>query len=497
MAEEQSPVRVRFAPSPTGLLHIGGLRTALYNYLLARKHDGQFILRIEDTDRARYVPDAEDDIRRALDWAGLSCDEGPDAGGPHGPYRQSERSERYREHARRLVETGRAYYAFDTPEELEAMREREKTPDNPTPKYGARTRRRMTNALTLSDEEVEERLERGDDYVVRLKTPPERTIQFDDEVRGGVSFEAGELDDQVLLKSDGLPTYHLANVVDDHAMRITHVIRGEEWLSSTPKHILMYEAFGWEPPKMAHLPLILSPDGGKLSKRDAETAGLPVNVRAYRGEYEPEGVINFLALLGWHPSTDEELFSLDELAEAFSLERVGSAGVQFDADKLDWFNQQHVGRLSADTLADRARPHLREQGYEPNGDYLRAVAALVQDRMGRTSDLATRYGFFFEDPAEYDEEGVSKRWKDDSADLLLAYADRLEEAASFDEETTEQVLRDLADERGVGAGAIIHPTRLAVSGRHYGPSLFAMMAVLGRERCTRRMRRAADVLGGL
>lgn len=496
-AASSGPVRVRFAPSPTGLLHIGGLRTALYNYLLARRAGGQFILRIEDTDRERFVPEAEDDILEALRWAGLGYDEGPDAGGEAGPYRQSERGGRYGEFAEALVEKGHAYYAFDTQDELAAMRERLRSADNPQPKYDASTRQEMKNSLTLPEGEVAERLERGAEHVVRLKVPRDRTIRFEDEVRGWVSFEASGLDDQVLLKSDGLPTYHLANVVDDHQMNVTHVIRGEEWLSSTPKHKIMYDAFGWTMPRMAHLPLIMSPVGGKLSKRDADEQGIPVSVREYReAGYEPEALLNFLAFLGWNPGTEEEVFSLGDLAEAFSLERVGQSGVQFDLDKLKWFNQQHLHRLPPETVARRARPHLDAAGYDPSDDYLTEVAALMQERLDFAKDLAGEQGaFFFEEPDEYEEKGVKKRWKDDSAGLLEAYADRLEDADRLDAETVEEVLRALADEHDAGAGRVIHPTRLAVSGRSYGPGLFSMMAVLGKETCLRRMRRAAERLG--
>lgn len=493
-----APVRVRFAPSPTGYLHVGGLRTALYNYLYARKHGGRFILRIEDTDRQRYVEGAEEDIRQSLHWAGLTYDEGPDAGGSHGPYRQSERGETYRRYAEQLVQEGKAYYAFDTPDELEAMREKYRLDtDTPSPKYDAVTRMEMTNALTLSEEEVQRRLDEGAEYVIRLKVPRDETVRFEDRIRGWVTFDTGELDDQVLIKSDGMPTYHLANVVDDHRMEVTHVIRGEEWLPSTPKHILLYQFLGWEPPQMAHLPLILSPEGGKLSKRDADELGIPINVRDYRERgYEPAALVNYLAFLGWNPGTEQEVFTLDELVEAFSIERVGSAGVQFNLDKLRWYNEQFVRALSPEEIAERARPVLEAKGYAPDDAYLAAVATLMRDRISFADDLATTCTYFFEDPSDYDEKGVEKRWKEDSAALLTAYADLLGQEEHFDEDTAESVLRALAKERDVGAGRIIHPTRLAVSGVSFGPSLFAMMDVLGRETCIRRIRRAVDVLGG-
>ena len=496
MATQPGGVRVRFAPSPTGLLHIGGLRTALYNYLFARRQGGTFLLRIEDTDQERYVEGAEQDILDSLRWAGLPVDEGPDVGGPHAPYRQSERGDRYRHYAEALIEAGHAYYAFDTPDELDAMRARLQEAGNPAPKYGAATRGSMRNALALPDAEVERLLAAGTPYVVRLKVPQGETVRFHDAIRGDVAIDTAELDDQVLLKSDGLPTYHLANVVDDHEMKITHVIRGEEWLPSTPKHILLYRYFGWEPPAMAHLPLILSPNGGKLSKRHAEAAGIPVSVREYRDAgYEPEALLNFLAFLGWNPGTEQELFALDALTEAFSLDRVGSAGVQFNLDKLRWYNEQHLRRLSVETLIERARPHLTEAGIDPEDPAVPAIARMMQERIHFARDLATDVAYFFEPPPQYDAAGVKKRWKADSAELLTAYADRLEQADGFSEERAEALLRALAEEREVGAGRIIHPTRLALSGVTFGPSLFEMMAVLGREACVERLREAVRVLG--
>ena len=488
MATDPS-VRVRFAPSPTGRLHIGGLRTALYNYLFARKHDGDFVLRIEDTDQARYEPGAEDDIRDALSWTGLEYDEGPEQGGDYGPYRQSERTERYRQYAETLIEAGRAYYAFDSEEELEQMRDEHGA-------YDSSTRGQMRNSLTLADDEVERLRSESENAVVRLKVPRRESVQFEDEIRGAVSFDTEEIDDQVLLKSDGMPTYHLANIVDDHLMDISHVIRGEEWLSSTPKHVLMYDALGWEPPTFAHLPLILSPTGGKLSKRDANELGIPVYVTDYReAGYEPDALLNFLALLGWSPGTEEELFGLDDMIDAFSLDRVGASGVQFDLDKLRWVNEHSVRDLSIDALAERARPYIETEGYEVSDERLRTICELVQDRIQVAPEVVTDNRYFFEDPDEYEEAGVEKRWNEESADLLLAYTERLEEVDTFDTDTVETELRDLADEKGVGAGAIIHPSRLAVSGRSYGPGVFGLLAAVGKKACIRRMRRAAETLG--
>jgi glutamyl-tRNA synthetase len=495
MASDDS-VRVRFAPSPTGYLHIGGLRTALYNYLFARKHDGTFILRLEDTDRSRYVADAEDDIAEALKWTHLSYDEGPDVGGEHAPYRQSERQSLYQDYAQRLVDAGAAYYAFDTEEELEAMRTRHQNNGEPTPAYDAATRTSMRNSLTMSEEKVGRLINEGEEYVIRLKVPRQQTVSFEDEIRGTVSFDTSEIDDQVLLKSDGMPTYHLANIVDDHLMDISHVIRGEEWLSSTPKHVLMYEAMGWTPPTYAHLPLILSPQGGKLSKRDANELGIPVYVTDYKEEgYEPEGLVNFLALLGWNPGTEEELFALDEMAAAFSLDGVGASGVQFDIDKLRWVNEHYVRDLSVDELADKARPFVEAEGYRVSADRLRTICSLVRERIQVVPEVVTDNRYFFEDPEEYDPEGVEERWTEASADLLSAYADELEGLDSFDADTLETTLRDLADEKDVGAGAIIHPSRLAVSGRTFGPGVFGLLAAVGQDACVRRMRRAVDTLG--
>lgn len=489
-------VRVRFAPSPTGYLHVGGLRTALYNYLFARKHNGQFILRIEDTDQERYVEDAEEDILGSLEWAGMTYDEGPDLGGPFSPYRQSERRDIYHKYVKHLIESGDAYYAFDTPEEIEAMRVRMQEQGIASPRYDASTRMKMKNSFTISEDEVQKRIESGDQYVVRLKVPEGEAIRFNDLIRGWVSFDTSEIDDQVLIKSDGMPTYHLANVVDDHLMGITHVIRGEEWLPSTPKHIILYRAFGWEPPKMAHLPLILSPEGGKLSKRNADRIGIPVSVRQYRDEgYEPSALVNFLAFLGWNPGTEQEVFTLEELISAFSIDRVGSSGVQFNLDKLQWYNQQFIRRLSAEELAARVRPFVEKQGDSLDDKYLTKVCTLMQDRITRVEDVVSTAPYFFRPPEAYEEAGIKKRWKDDSSRLLTLFSAQVEQLSQFDAASIEESLRKIAEEEGVGAGRIIHPTRLAVSGVSYGPSLFEMMEVLGKDECVRRIRRAVEVLG--
>ena len=488
-------IRVRFAPSPTGLLHIGGLRTALYNYLLARRSGGAFVLRIEDTDQARFVPEAEQDILDSLAWAGLSFDEGPQTSGPHQPYYQSARTQLYADAARRLIEEGRAYVAFDTPEEIEVMRQRLRTDATPNPTYDASTRGEMTNSLTLDAEEVQRRLDAGEPPVVRLKVEPGRTVAFEDLVRGEVAFETDGVDDQVLIKSDGLPTYHLANVVDDHAMQISHVIRGEEWLSSTPKHLLLYEALGWEPPQFAHLPLLLSPTGGKLSKRNAEKQGIPVSVRQYReAGYEPEALVSYLALLGWSPGDDRERFTLAELVEAFSLDRVHKAGAKFDLEKLAWLNGQVLRDLPTPEIARRARPAVEARVGEVSEERLAEAVDLLRERLQFAHDLADAT-YLFEDPETYDEGGLKKRWKDDSARLVSLYADRLESADAFTEESTEAAMRGLAEDEGVGFGRVIHPVRLAATGTPVGAGMFETLVAIGRDATIRRLRRAAEVLG--
>lgn len=490
-----TPVRVRFAPSPTGHLHIGGLRTALYNYLFARKHGGSFVLRIEDTDQKRFMPDAEADILESLAWAGLSFDEGPGLDGAFGPYHQSERSEIYREIADQLLAQNDAYLAFDTEEELQAMRDRLTSDEVVNPRYDCRSRTKMRNSLSLSKEEVAALLKADIPHVVRLKIEPGNMVSFRDLIRGDVQFESINIDDQVLIKSDGLPTYHLANVVDDHLMGITHVIRGEEWLSSTPKHILLYQALGWEPPEMAHLPLILSPSGGKLSKRSADRAGIPVSVKVYRDAgYESAALINFLALLGWNPGDERELFDLSGLSNSFSLTRVGQSGVQFDLKKLQWFNEHYLRNRSAEDIASEIQPMLGQSGLKPDLDYLVDVVDLMRERISFPSDLL-KSKYFFEEPSSYDEQAVRKTWKDDSRELVEAYADKLEALESFDVGSLEIALRDLAEDRDISARKIIHPVRLTASGMAAGPGLFELLALIGKEQTIRRLRAGALKLG--
>lgn len=488
-------VRVRFAPSPTGWLHIGGLRTALYNYLFARHHGGTFVLRIEDTDQERFVEGAEADILGGLAWAGLQVDEGPHVGGPYAPYRQSERSARYQACVRYLLDRGHAYYAFDTPEALAEARAQAEAQGG-TFRYDAITRQSLRNAFTMTADEVAEAVQSGAPYVVRLAVPAGQEILVRDAIRGEVVFSTDEVDDQVLLKSDGLPTYHLANVVDDHDMAITHVIRGEEWLPSVPKHLMLYQFFGWEAPKMAHLPLIMSPSGGKLSKRNAEKMGIPVSVRQYReAGYEPEAVVNFLALLGWNPGDEREQFTLDELVHAFSLDRIGKSGALFNMDKLAWFNGMAVRALTPEALAERARPALEQAGWVLPETERIAAAALLQERLGKAGDLAT-ITWLFADPESYDPAAVKKRWKPQSAALLHALANHLEHATDVDFATSlHPAFEAVANENGVGAGSLSPLVRLAVTGVMAGPDLHALMAHLGRETCMRRLRRCAERLG--
>lgn len=490
-------VRVRFAPSPTGFLHIGGLRTALYNYLFAKNQDGVFVVRIEDTDQSRFVEGAERDIVDSLNWCGMNYDEGPDKPGKFGPYRQSERKDLYAQYAEQLVEQGNAYYAFDTPDELNKMRERLKKSGNPSPKYDAITRMSMQNSLTLPAEEVESKLKKGEDYVIRLKVPRRETIRFEDEIRGYVSFESKGLDDQVLLKSDGMPTYHLANVVDDHLMEITHVIRGEEWLSSAPKHILMYQYFGWEPPRMAHLPLIMSPSGGKLSKRKAESEGIPINTKDYiEQKFEPEALVNFLAYLGWSPGDDTEIHSMDELAELFSLDRVSKGGAVFDYKKLIWYNEHYLRAKSADELYPRIKAIAEEHGIEPKEDYMKQIIPLMKDRVSKVEDFVTLGRFFFEDPEEYEDRAM-KKWKDDSAELLQAYVKEIEDldGEEFEAKTLKDKIKEVIEAHDVGFGKLMMPLRIAISGMGYGPDLTPTIELLGKETTVRRINKAIEKLG--
>ncbi len=499
-------VRVRFAPSPTGPLHIGGVRTALFNYLFARRHGGTFILRIEDTDRTRYVEGAEAYIKESLHWCGLAPDEGPDQGGPAAPYRQSERKEIYREHVNRLLEEGKAYYAFDTPEELEALR-REYEARKETFSYDHRVRGKLKNSLVMSREEVERLLGEGVPYVVRFRIDPGETLTMHDEIRGEVTVDTSTLDDKVILKADGMPTYHLANIVDDHLMGITHVIRGEEWLPSLPLHVLLYRAFGWRPPVFAHLPLILKPEGkGKLSKRDGDRMGFPVfplDWKTPEGEvypgyreqgYFPEAVVNMLALLGWNPGTDQEIFSLEEMARLFSLDRINKAGARFDPQKARWFNHQYLQRKPLAEVAALFGEELKKRGIEADPAYVEKVVALVRERVDFVRELWDEAYFFFRAPEEYDEKVVKKRWKGDVPELMDELAVLLAAVEPFESGVLEEKVKAWIEEKGAGMGKVLNALRLLLVGTSKGPHLFDIMEMIGKEETVARIKRGISKL---
>jgi glutamyl-tRNA synthetase len=463
---------------------VGGLRTALYNFLYARHNNGSFILRIEDTDRSRYVEGAVENLIETLRWAGLEFDEGPGKGGPAGPYIQSERLTLYREHAQKLLESGKAYYAFDTPEELEEMRKQQEGTGLPV-----KHERRMAR---LSPEQVRQNLDSGVPAVIRMRVPDNETIAFDDVVRGRVEFSSEQLDNQVLIKSDGYPTYHLANVVDDHSMGITHVIRGEEWLSSTPKHVLLYTSFGWECPTFAHLPLLLNPDRSKLSKRQGDVA-----VEDYRRKgYLPEALVNFVALLGWNPGDEREIFSLQQLVEEFSLERVGKSGAVFNLEKLSWMNTTHLRSRSDEELARLVRPSIEAAGFPAQpAEYLQSVVRLMRERIEMPDDLPRQGGYFFRDPDSYDQQSRKKNWKPETPAQLSAVREGLEGLGTFDHGSVESTIRGAGERLGVGASKLIHPLRLALTGVSAGPGLFELITLLGKETCVRRIDRAISLLG--
>lgn len=492
-------VRVRFAPSPTGPLHIGGVRTALYNYLFAKQHGGDFILRIEDTDQTRYVEGAEDYILEALDWFGLELDEGPQQGGSVGPYRQSERKDMYRTYAEELVQKGHAYYAFDSSEDLAEMRKRYEAEGMHSPKYDRTTRTSMKNSFTLSQDEVNSLKESCPHIVIRLDIPIDETVSFTDIVRGDVSFDSNELDDKVILKADGMPTYHLANIVDDHLMEISHVIRGEEWLSSTAHHVLMYRFFGWNAPAFAHLPLILKPSGkGKLSKRDGAKFGFPVfplqwdaGEEVYAGfredGYLPEAVINFLSLLGWSPGDDQELFSKAELIEKFSLEKIVKSGARFDIDKSRWFNQQYLIQASDEDLAQRLLPLTKAKGLDICEEYLVNVARLMKERVHLIPEIIDQGHFLLNKPLDYDAKNARKKYKPENHAHFLAIHQRLNEIDTWDATTTQEAVKSYITDNELSFGAIMPILRIALCGTMKGPDLFETMALLGKEEVLERL----------
>lgn len=500
-------VRVRFAPSPTGALHIGGVRTALYNYLFAKQNGGDLLLRIEDTDSQRFVQGAEEYIIESFKWLGIKFDEGVGIGGNHAPYRQSERRDIYKKYVTQLIDAGYAYLAFDTPEELE-----EKRKTIPNFQYDAHTRMGGKNSLTLSKEEVNERIAKGEKYVVRIKVEPNEEIEVDDIIRGKVIINSNVLDDKVLYKAaDELPTYHLANIVDDHLMEITHVIRGEEWLPSAPLHVLLYRYLGWADtmPRFAHLPLLLKPEGnGKLSKRDGDRLGFPVFPLQWKDPktgdissgyreagYFPEAVVNFLALLGWNPGTEQEIFSLDELVKAFKLEKVSKAGARFDYEKGKWFNKEYLQKKTNDEIAKLYAPILKEKGIECEQSKLVYIVSLVKNRVAFVGDLWEETNFFFLAPTEYDEKSLKKRWKPESPDILRELAVVLDGLKDYNATTeNEKIVLDWVASKGYNLGLVMNSFRITLVGAARGPHIFDIMAIIGKEETLSRLNKAIDVI---
>lgn len=479
-----SDIRVRFAPSPTGYLHVGGLRTALYNYLFAKKNNGKFILRIEDTDRSRYVEGAVENLTAALKWAGLQYDEGPDAGGNYGPYLQSERLNIYHKYADELINKGHAYHCFCTQERLEKLREEQQRQKLPQAKYDK-------HCLSLTKSEIEEKLERGIPKVVRLNVIPNQRIVFNDIIRGTVEFESNNIDDQILIKSDGYPTYHLANVIDDHLMKISHVIRGEEWLSSTPKHVLLYDFFGWERPAFAHLPLLLNPDRTKLSKRQGDVA-----VEDYRDKgYLKEALINFVALLGWNAGNDKEFYYMDELVEKFSLERVNKSGAVFDIVKLNSLNAEHLRKKRNEDILKLLKEEIHNSQFSVlniSDEFLLQIIATMKERVGFVKEFITSCKYFYEAPQDYEQKAIEKSWKDDTPEQLKKLRDEFAKLENPTKEDYEIALTKTAEKLKIAKGKLIHPLRLAVSGQSTGPGVYDILAILGKNEVIKRIDRALE-----
>ena len=506
-------VRVRFAPSPTGPLHMGGVRTALFNYLFAKKHGGDFILRIEDTDQNRYVSGAEEYIIESLNWCGLNPVEGPGIGGEFGPYRQSDRKKIYKKYADQLVESGWAYIAFDTPEEIDALR-KEAESKGATFSYGIGTRENLHNALKLSSEEVQQKMAAGENFVIRFRMPEDVDVTEEDIIRGQITFNTTKsLDDKVLFKSDGMPTYHLANVVDDHLMKITQVIRGEEWLPSMPLHVLLYRALGWEDtkPRFAHLPLILKPTGkGKLSKRDGDKMGFPVFPlewkdpisgevsHGYREDgYFPEAFINLLALLGWNPGTEQEFFTLEELSEIFSLDRVVSSGSRFDPEKAKWFNKHYFLKKSETELTELFKPVLQTKSITASDEKILKVVYEIKDRCEFVADIWKQGYFFFEAPTEYDDQTVKKRWKEETPEQLTKIAEVFQSVDNWKAESIKENFSSFMNEKGWGFGAVMNPLRLCLVGGNMGPDLFKICQILGKEETISRINTGIEEISRL
>lgn len=504
-------VRVRFAPSPTGPLHIGGVRTALFNYFFARQHGGDFILRIEDTDSQRFVPGAEEYINEALAWCGIKIDEGVREGGPHAPYRQSERKHIYKQYADRLIESGNAYYAFDTPEVLEKMRA-DAEANGGAFTYNYAIRNSMENSLSLPADEVKRRIDRGDQWVIRFKMPENEEVVMHDLIRGEVRVNTSTLDDKVLFKSsDMLPTYHLANVTDDYLMEISHVIRGEEWLPSLPLHVLLYRALGWDDkmPKFAHLPLLLKPSGnGKLSKRDGDKMGFPVFPllwkgadgeisRGYREDgYFPEAFVNLLALLGWNPGTDQEIFSMDELIQLFSIERVNKSGARFDPEKAKWFNHQYLIRKTDAEVAELFMPILEQYNINVPFDKLTRIVGLVKERVNFVHELWGQTNFFFERPLEYDLQAVAKHWKPETPDIINDVSQTLKNLSAWSSHEIETALKELINSKGYGMGKVMNAIRLCLVGESKGPGIADICEIIGKDETLTRLNQAVLILNG-
>lgn len=500
--------RVRFAPSPTGPLHIGGVRTALYNYLFAKQNGGTMLLRIEDTDQTRFVEGAEEYIIEAFQWLGVKFDEGVGIGGNYGPYKQSERKPMYKQYADQLIENGWAYYAFDTPEMLEQKR-KEYEAQKKTFQYDLHTRETMVNSLTLSKEEVAEKLANNEPFVIRFKHTPDTEILVNDIIRGEVRINSNTLDDKVLYKSDGMPTYHLANIVDDHLMEITHVIRGEEWLPSAPLHVMLYKAFGWEAPRFAHLPLLLKPDGnGKLSKRDGDRLGFPVFPLQWKdpksGEissgyresgYLPEAVINMLALLGWNPGNDQEVMSMDELIQLFSLEKISKSGAKFDLEKAKWFNHHYLQAIPDENLAEGFKTTLTDKGIDVPMDKIVKVVGLIKERIYFTKDLWEQSHYFFERPTSYDEQVIKKRWKEGTEGHLKQIANILTSVVPFEKSAAHDKVMDYIKGNELNMGQIMNSFRLTLVGAAKGPDLFEIIDILGVDEVIFRMNAGIEAIG--
>ena len=505
----ESNVRVRFAPSPTGPLHIGGVRTALFNYLFAKKYNGTFVLRIEDTDQTRYVANAEQYIIDALEWCNIPFDEGPGKNEKFGPYRQSERKDLYKKYADQLIETGWAYYCFDSSEELDAHR-KDHEAEGKTFIYNWHNREkgRLVNSLVLSDDEVQNRINSGENYVIRFKTPQDELLRMEDEIRGNIKIDTNTLDDKILFKGDGMPTYHLANIVDDHLMEISHVIRGEEWLPSMPLHVLLYRAFGWDAPKFAHLPLILKPVGkGKLSKRDGDKLGFPVFPLEYTNEvsgdvsrgykedgYFTEGFINMLAFLGWNPGTEQEIFSLKDLIANFDLKRVSKSGAKFSPEKASWFNQQYMQTKSDIELTDLYLPILEQKGISKDKGFVLKVVSSIKERAVFVADFWELSNFFFETPTAYDAKASKKNWKEGTPELMTALITIISSIEDFSSINTEKEIKEWITAKEIGFGKVMQPLRLSLVGKLAGPHLFDIIEMIGKEEVIKRIENAIEKL---